>query len=202
MLRCDPCCYTGQKLCRCAPRTSTNSVFYQRCLRSIARVWWKHRISTVEIRKLYSEEITRPRQMSSGTMSGGASLFNKIDDVLLSKLESGQWRERGDTLDQIAKHLEIPVLPSGNYGPLIKALLQVVEADKNRQLVLRAVGILQQLAQGLRKSFVPHAERTLSVCLNRCKENNQGIVQALRSASQTVVDLATKCAAPGRLMFQ
>ncbi|OON21118.1 HEAT repeat protein [Opisthorchis viverrini] len=122
-------------------------------------------------------------------MSGGASLFNKIDDVLLSKLESGQWRERGDTLDQIAKHLEIPVLPSGNYGPLIKALLQVVEADKNRQLVLRAVGILQQLAQGLRKSFVPHAERTLSVCLNRCKENNQGIVQALRSASQTVVDL-------------
>ncbi|KAG5441762.1 Protein mini spindles [Clonorchis sinensis] len=122
-------------------------------------------------------------------MSGGASLFNKIDDVLLSKLESVQWRERGDTLDQIAKHLELPVLPTGNYGPLIKALLQVVESDKHRQLVLRAVGILQQLAQGLRKNFTPHAERTLSVCLNRCKENNQGTVQALRSASQTVVDL-------------
>ncbi|CAH8457925.1 unnamed protein product [Dicrocoelium dendriticum] len=114
--------------------------------------------------------------------------FNKLEDTLLSNLESSQWRVRGDALDTIAKHINTSSLSPGDCSFVVKALLQVVGTDKHSVLVTKAATILQQLVQHLKSDFAQYAANSLSVCLAKFKDRTQSVSQALRSVARSMLD--------------
>ncbi|KAF6770365.1 hypothetical protein AHF37_11280 [Paragonimus kellicotti] len=113
---------------------------------------------------------------------------SELDDALLMKLESSKWQERSDVLDVLGKHILSATLPSSSHNVIVKILLQVIGSDKHTQLVTRAANMLQQFAERLGSSFNTYAERCLSVCLTKFKDNNRNVVQALRHATRAVLE--------------
>ncbi|KAF8571612.1 hypothetical protein P879_03055 [Paragonimus westermani] len=117
-----------------------------------------------------------------------AALPNELDDTLLMKLESSKWQERSDVLDVVGKHILSATIPSSSHSVIVKSLLQVIGSDKHTQLVTRAANMLQQFAERLGSSFCTYAERCLSVCLAKFKDNNRNVIQALRHATRAVLE--------------
>ncbi|KAF5400230.1 hypothetical protein PHET_05692 [Paragonimus heterotremus] len=117
-----------------------------------------------------------------------AASSSELDDALLMKLESNKWQERSDVLDVIGKHILSATLQSNSHNIIVRSLLQVIGSDKHTQLVTRAANMLQQFAERLGSSFGTYAERCLSVCLTKFKDNNRNVVQALRHATRAVLE--------------
>ncbi|CAH8826840.1 unnamed protein product [Trichobilharzia szidati] len=113
----------------------------------------------------------------------------KLDENSLSKLESNSWQERRDALELISNQLKVSTLPSGLLGQVTKGLCQVISSDKHSMLVIRAAGVLRELVESVGKGFISHAERALSVCLLKFKDNKVHLSEALRSATEAIVDI-------------
>ncbi|KAA3673789.1 uncharacterized protein DEA37_0013646 [Paragonimus westermani] len=102
--------------------------------------------------------------------------------------ESSKWQERSDVLDVVGKHILSATIPSSSHSVIVRSLLQVIGSDKHTQLVTKAANMLQQFAERLGSSFGTYAERCLSVCLAKFKDNNRNVVQALRHATRAVLE--------------
>ncbi|CAL8099609.1 unnamed protein product [Calicophoron daubneyi] len=115
------------------------------------------------------------------------AVLNSLAEHALPKLESAQWREREEALNTISRDLNMPVLPAGSYGPIVRALTRVLETEKHPVLVARAANIIQQLASGLGAKYAQHAERTLCSCILKFRDRTSQVVAALRPAARAVL---------------
>nr|CAH8824386.1 unnamed protein product [Trichobilharzia regenti] len=113
----------------------------------------------------------------------------KLDENSLSKLESKSWQERRDALELISNQLKVSTLPSGLVSQVTKGLCQVISSDKHSMLVIRAAGVLRELVESVGSGFMSHAERALTVCLLKFKDNKAHLSETLRSATEAIVDM-------------
>ncbi len=78
-------------------------------------------------------------------------------------------------------------LAPGDYGDLMKALLNVVGKDTNVILVGQATRVVTNIANGLREDFQPYAADTLKVCLEKLKEKKPDVLQSIRDAADAAI---------------
>lgn len=115
------------------------------------------------------------------TLSEPVNALAKIDESLLNAMESAQWKERKEALETLLGIVKVPRIEEGQFGPIINALVKRV-ADVNVSVATVAVTCLGSLAAGLRKSFTPYRGDVTNALLERCKERNKIILEALRAA--------------------
>ncbi|VDP30039.1 unnamed protein product [Echinostoma caproni] len=99
-----------------------------------------------------------------------------------------KWQERQQALESLEKVTNVPLIAPGDFGDLIRSLLNVVNKDTNIVLATMATKILGQLASGLRKKYAPYAQQTIAACLQKFKERKPTVVAALRDT----IDAAAK----------
>ncbi|CAH8437613.1 unnamed protein product [Schistosoma rodhaini] len=112
----------------------------------------------------------------------------KLDENTLAKLESSNWQERKEVLEVISNQLKCSTLSDAICGLVTKALCQVITSDKHSMLVIRAAGVLSELAQSMNNGFTVHSERALTTCLLKFKDTKANLSLALRSATTAIVD--------------
>lgn len=115
------------------------------------------------------------------TLSEPVNALAKIDESLLNAIESSQWKERKEALETLLGIVKVPRIEEGQFGPIINALVKRV-ADVNVSVATVAAACLGALAAGLRKSFAPYRGDVTNALLERCKEKNKTVLEALRLA--------------------
>ncbi|KAH8854740.1 Cytoskeleton-associated protein 5 [Schistosoma japonicum] len=113
---------------------------------------------------------------------------SKLDENTLTKLESSSWQERKEVLEIISNQLRRSTITSSTCCLLTKALCQVITSDKHSMLVTRAASVLSELVESMGNGFTVYAERALTACLLKFKDNKSVIAQALHSAATAIVD--------------
>ncbi|KAK4472994.1 hypothetical protein MN116_004191 [Schistosoma mekongi] len=114
--------------------------------------------------------------------------YNKLDENTLAKLESSSWQERKEVLEVISNQLRCSTITSSTCCLVTKALCQVITSDKHSMLVTRAASVLSELVESMGNGFTVYAERALTTCLLKFKDNKPVIAQALRSAATAIVN--------------
>lgn len=133
-------------------------------------------------------QIARPVQISAPVVIDAFDLAESVDvntripPNFYELLGSSSWKERKDALESILPLIKVPkIVENSRYGELIDSLCKRV-GDVNVLVVVLSVGCLEAMAHGLRANFAPYRNTTLSALLEKAKEKKQNVVDAIRSA--------------------
>lgn len=118
-------------------------------------------------------------------LSEPVDVLEKIPLGFQEGLESTKWKERKEALEALLVVIKVPKIKEGHFGPLLNQLIKKI-ADVNVTVVIVAAQCLEALAKGLRKSFAPHRGEAASALLERCKEKNKAVIEALRAALDSI----------------
>lgn len=126
--------------------------------------------------------ISAPVVMDAYDMADSVDVNTRIPPNFYELLGSSSWKERKDALESILPLLKVPkIADNSRYGELIDSLCKRV-GDVNVLVVVLSVGCLEAMANGLRSNFAPYRNTTLSALLEKAKEKKQNVVDAIRSA--------------------
>ncbi|CAF2100921.1 unnamed protein product [Rotaria magnacalcarata] len=112
------------------------------------------------------------------------NILERLSKDFFEKLESKQWKDRKEVLDDLLTLLtqNPKPKPDSDYSELVKVLKKIITKDSNITVVLVAGKCLTALAKGLRKAFKNYALGTIDVCLDRCREKKTNILEVFREA--------------------
>ncbi|CAF3523710.1 unnamed protein product [Rotaria socialis] len=114
------------------------------------------------------------------------NILERLSKDFFEKLESKQWKDRKEVLDDLLTLLtqNPKPKPDSDYSELVKVLKKIITKDSNITVVLVAGKCLTALAKGLRKAFKNYALGTIDVCLDRCREKKTNILEVFREACE------------------
>lgn len=119
-------------------------------------------------------------------LSEPVDVLERIPPGFQEGLDSSKWKERKEALEALLIVLKVPKIKEGHFGPLLTQLIKKV-ADVNVTVAAVAAQCIEALAKGLRKSFGPHRGEAIPALLERCKEKNKAVVEALRAALDSTI---------------
>ncbi|CAF4825090.1 unnamed protein product, partial [Rotaria sp. Silwood2] len=92
-------------------------------------------------------------------MLESVNILDRLAKDFFDKIESKQWKERKEVLDDLLTLLtqNPKPTPEVDYFELIKALKKIISKDSNIPVVLVTAKCLTALAKGLKKAFKTHA---------------------------------------------
>ncbi|PJF18721.1 hypothetical protein PSACC_01466 [Paramicrosporidium saccamoebae] len=125
--------------------------------------------------------------IDSYSLSDPINVLDKIPAGFYEGLESTKWKDRKDALDSLLAVIKVPKIEEGQFGSLKLA-------DVNVVVVTADAHCLAALAEGLRKGFACHRNEVISALLERCKEKNKTVTEALRAALDAMIHTIS-CAA-------
>ena len=141
-----------------------------------------------------SENSAKGKDVStSGAGAAGADVdpLEFLDPVeVLGKLPSGwcdkvlaaaKWQEKKEFLDMLIELAKSPKLASGDYSEVVKTLKRLM-GDSMVLVVSTAITALSLLATGLRKEFKQCAQISLATLLDKFKEKDRRVIEAIHSA--------------------
>jgi cytoskeleton-associated protein 5 len=118
-----------------------------------------------------------------------------LDPVeVLSKLPSGwcekvlaapKWQEKKEFLDTLIDLAKTPKLASGDYSEVVKTLKRLM-GDSMVLVVSTAITAFSMLAAGLRKEFKQCAQISLATLLDKFKEKDKRVIEAIHSALDAI----------------
>ncbi|CAF3916372.1 unnamed protein product [Rotaria sordida] len=119
-------------------------------------------------------------------MLEAVNILDRLPKDFFDKIESKQWKERKEVLDDLLTLLtqNPKPAPEADYFELIKSLKKIISKDSNVPVVLVAAKCLTSLAKGLKKAFKSHAVGVLEVCLDRFREKKPNVIEALRETCE------------------
>ncbi|CAF0991048.1 unnamed protein product [Adineta ricciae] len=119
-------------------------------------------------------------------MLEAVNILERLPKDFYEKIESKQWKERKEALDDLLALLtqNPKPTPDSDYSELMKILRKIIAKDSNIPVVLTAAKCLTALAKGLRKVFKNYALNVIDVCLDRCREKKNNVIEVLREACE------------------
>ncbi|UJR08232.1 hypothetical protein I4U23_012505 [Adineta vaga] len=116
------------------------------------------------------------------------NILERLPKDFYDKLESKQWKDRKEILDDLLTLLTQNPKPTADndYSELMKILRKIIAKDNNVPVVLVAAKCLSALAKGLRKGFKNYALNVIEVCLDRCREKKNNVIEVLRETCEAV----------------
>lgn len=114
-------------------------------------------------------------------------ILSKLPKDFKEKLEAKKWQERKEVLDVLLNLVEKHQrLQSGDYYEVVHDLQKIVAKDSNVNIVVVAAKCISGIAKGIRKEFSKYAQMCLTPLLERTKEKKPHIVEALRTACDSI----------------
>ncbi|CAH8557444.1 unnamed protein product [Dicrocoelium dendriticum] len=107
-------------------------------------------------------------------------VLSRIPNDFWTLITEKKWQDRQQALESVLQLTNVPRIVPGDFGELVRTLLNVLNKDTNVVLVTLAAKILGQLANGLKKKFSPYAQQTVTSCLAKFKDRKPTLVAALR----------------------
>jgi cytoskeleton-associated protein 5 len=183
-----------QELCSQIPSFSPTPTRY---LRSQKPVHIPEESKAMDTAEDYSREdapVSLPSQVSQTAISGPVPIMDAYDladsvDVntklpqnLYEMLGSSSWKDRKEALETVLPLIKVPkICDNGRYGEFIDAICKRI-GDVNVLVVILAAGCVEAMATGLRSNFGPYRSSVVSALLEKAKEKKQNVVDAIRSA--------------------
>ncbi|KAF2706995.1 ARM repeat-containing protein [Pleomassaria siparia CBS 279.74] len=112
-------------------------------------------------------------------------VFPKIPQDYTEKLNSSKWKDRKETLEEVQKALNHPLIAEGPFDELIRGFAKSMK-DANISVVMTAANCVELLAHGLRKKFAKYRSQIMGPILERLKEKKQTVTDALGAALDAV----------------
>ena len=135
------------------------------------------------------------------TSAGAGLAGNDVDPLefldpveVLGKLPSGwcekvlaaaKWQEKKEFLDTLIELAKSPKLASGDYSEVVKTLKRLM-GDSMVLVVSTSITALALLATGLRKEFKQCAQISIATLLDKFKEKDKRVIEAIHSALDAI----------------
>ncbi|GIL58886.1 hypothetical protein Vafri_13702 [Volvox africanus] len=103
-------------------------------------------------------------------------------DNFWDKLEEKKWTERRDAVLLVKGLADTPRIASGDYGDLMRELRKLISKDSNVVVVAESINCCGLLAKGLRKEYAPWARNLAAPLLEKFKEKNSNVGNAVTGA--------------------
>ncbi|EFJ44246.1 microtubule organizing protein mora [Volvox carteri f. nagariensis] len=103
-------------------------------------------------------------------------------DSFWDKLEEKKWTERRDAVLLLKGLADTPRIASGDYGDLMRELRKLISKDSNVVVVAESINCCGLLAKGLRKEFASWARNLAGLLLEKFKEKNSNVGNAVAGA--------------------
>jgi cytoskeleton-associated protein 5 len=113
--------------------------------------------------------------------------LSKISPDFFTQLESSKWSDRKDALLALNQAVNHPKLAPEDYSEVVRVLKKVIASDSNVNCVAAAVTCLGTLATGLKKNFAIHAKPAVGVLIEKTKDKNRSVVDAIHSSLDAFV---------------
>lgn len=112
----------------------------------------------------------------------------KLPASFQTNLKSSKWKERKETLDDLATLLSSTpkIKDSPELADLSKSLATCIAKDANINCVMVAATCVEELAKGLMASFAKYRENVVSPMLERLKERKANVTDAIGAALDAV----------------
>ncbi|KAF2786929.1 spindle pole body component alp14 [Melanomma pulvis-pyrius CBS 109.77] len=117
-------------------------------------------------------------------------VLSKIPQDYTEKLASSKWKDRKETLDEVQKALNHPLIAEGPFDELIRGFAKSMK-DANISVVMTAANCVELLAKGLRKKFAKYRSQIMGPILERLKEKKQAVTDSLGAALDAVFASST-----------
>jgi hypothetical protein len=112
-------------------------------------------------------------------------VFPKIPQDYTEKLNSSKWKDRKETLDEVQKALNHPLIAEGPFDELVRGFAKSMK-DANISVVMTAANCVELLAKGLRKKFAKYRSQIMGPIFERLKEKKQSVTDSLGAALDAV----------------
>lgn len=113
--------------------------------------------------------------------------LSKFPSNFYSQIQSSQWKERKETLEEVHAILEksARLEPSSDYTDFARVLAKCLR-DANIIVVQLAANCVEFLARGLREGFLKYRLMVLEPLVERTKEKKASVAEALNAALDTL----------------
>jgi hypothetical protein len=112
-------------------------------------------------------------------------VFPKIPQDYTEKLNSSKWKDRKETLEEVQKALDHPLIAEGPFDELVRGFAKSMK-DANISVVMTAANCVELLAKGLRKKFAKYRSQIMGPIFERLKEKKQTVTDSLGAALDAV----------------
>lgn len=113
-------------------------------------------------------------------------VLSKLDEQWEKQVSDTKWTERRDALLALQEFTKVPKLVPGDYAPVVRLLKKVIGKDSNVVVIMEACKCVSNLAAGLKREFGQFAKIVLGVLFDRLKEKKQNVLEAVRTALDTI----------------
>lgn len=116
----------------------------------------------------------------------------KFPSDFYTQIQSSQWKERKETLDEVHSVLEktARLQPADDYTDFVRALARCLK-DANIIVVQLAANCVEYLAKGLREGFLRYRPMVMDLLVERTKEKKASVSEALNSALDAIFQYST-----------
>ena len=126
-------------------------------------------------------------------LSEPVNVLARIPNLLWCKLNPRSGKSAKRLVDLILGAVKVPKIEEGHFGSL-SCLLGKRIADVNVSVVTVAAQCVEALAMGLRGNLSPHRSELITALLERCKEKNKAVLEALRLTLDSMIHcLSSNC---------
>lgn len=152
----------------------TSNNFQEESTGDLANVSLIAESDAVEITKIDEFDLADP-----------VAVLDQIPKNFYIDIASSKWKERKEALEQLLKVVNTPRLKDDRYHELLTALSKRIQ-DANVLVVIIAANCIDSIAKALRQNFTCYYSIVAKNLLERCKEKKQNVLDALRSALDSV----------------
>lgn len=119
-------------------------------------------------------------------------VLSKFPSNFYQQIQSTQWKERKETLDEVHAVLEktARLEPSDDYTDFVRVLSKCLK-DSNIIVVQLAANCVEYLAKGLREGFLKYRLMVLDQLVERTKERKASVSEALNTALDTIFQFSS-----------
>lgn len=126
-----------------------------------------------------------PKSIDPYDLVEPVNVLAKLPTDLSKKLSEPKWKDRVETLTDVAEKLNVVKMADDDYFELFKVLAKSIK-DVNIQVVSLAAKSIESLCKGLRQRFHKYHSIVLNPLLERLKEKKQSVLDSLNSALDSV----------------
>lgn len=131
------------------------------------------------------EEAEEVPEVEAFDLAEPVDVIKKMPSDFNEKLASTKWKDRKETLDEFYEVANSERIQDGHYDEVIQGLAKSMK-DANAAVVTVAANCITVLAKGLRRSFAKYRGRIMAPIMERLKERNKSVSEALGHALDAV----------------
>jgi len=118
-------------------------------------------------------------------------ILPKLDAEWWTNSAEKKWQLRKEAMEKLVGISSTIKIQPGDFANLIGTLKKIIDKDANVAVMVEAVKVCGNLANGLRTSFSAHAKALLPSILEKLKEKKQAVLDVIHATLDAIIK--SKC---------